>query len=181
MREFETPFASLGNHLRFVREQAKRSLAEVSGAVEIDEDYLKRIEAGVERPDEDVLLLLISYLGVKDREAVKLWESANYEGDLPDEIKPDVELAQLANKAVVMLLATDQRTAYSDGVEVTATPAGVTLSFTQGHGKQRLVISRVGMSSQQAESVVKAIQEAMIRSRYLGETKLLPPSTETTA
>ena len=69
MSESPAPFMSLGNHLKYVREQARQSLAEVSGAVEIDEAYLQRIEAGVERPAEDILLLLISHFGVKDREA----------------------------------------------------------------------------------------------------------------
>lgn len=57
---------------------------EVSGAVEIDEKRLKRIEAGIERPAEDILLLLISHFGVADREAVQLWELADYDSDMPD-------------------------------------------------------------------------------------------------
>lgn len=179
MSEPNMPFTSLGSHLKYVREQAKQTLAEVSGAVEIDQDYLERIEAGIERPAEDILLLLISYFGVKDREAVQLWESAEYDSDLPDEIKPDSDLTQLSNKSTVVLLAMDMRAVYSDGVEVTANPAGVTMNFTQTlSGSQTSPIARIGMSQQQAEQVIKSLQTALLHAKYVGDKKFLPPTTD---
>lgn len=179
MSEPNKPFTSLGNHLKYVREQAKQSLAEVSGAVEIDESYLQRIEEGVERPGEDILLLLISHFGVKDREAVQLWESAEYDSAIPDDFKSENELAQLGNKQVVMLMAMDMRTVYSDGLEVLATPAGVTMNFTQTlSGSQVSPVARVGMSQQQAEQVIKSMQTALLHAKYIGGTKLLPPSSD---
>jgi len=48
-----------------LRENHRESAAEVSGAVEIDEKSLRRIEAGTERPSEDILLLLISHFALK--------------------------------------------------------------------------------------------------------------------
>ena len=57
MESKSLPFQPLGGHLKYLREQSHQSLAEVSGAVEIDESALERIEAGLERPAEDVLLL----------------------------------------------------------------------------------------------------------------------------
>jgi transcriptional regulator with XRE-family HTH domain len=91
MSESKTPYKSLGSHLKYVREQSRQSLMEVSGAVEIDQRSLERIEAGIERPAEDILLLLISHFGVADREAVQLWELANYDSDMPDQIRPEAE------------------------------------------------------------------------------------------
>jgi transcriptional regulator with XRE-family HTH domain len=179
MSEHEARYMSLGNHLKYVREQAKQSLAEVSGAVEIDEAYLRRIEAGVERPAEDILLLLISHFGVKDREAVQLWESAEYNSDMPDEIKPENIVHDLNNKPVVMLLATDMRTIYTDGVEVIATPAGVTLNFTQTvNNTQYSPVARIGMSQQQAEQVIKSMQTALLHAKFINGKKLLPPAQE---
>ncbi len=179
MSESPAPFMSLGNHLKYVREQARQSLAEVSGAVEIDEAYLQRIEAGVERPAEDILLLLISHFGVKDREAVQLWESAEYDSDLPDEFKPENELSQLGNKPVVMLMAMDMRTVYSDGIEVVATPAGVTMNFSQTlAGSQSSPVARIGMSQQQAEQVIKSLQTALLHAKYNNGNKLLPPAKD---
>lgn len=178
MSESDKRFVDLGKHLKFVREQAKKSLAEVSGAVEIDERHLERIEAGIERPDEEILMLLINHFGLKDREAVQLWESAHYESDMPDEIRIDNDSSHLAGKTMVMLLALDSRTVYSDGAEVVVNPAGVTINFTQNvPGNQQNIVSRVGMSHQQAEAVIKSVQTALLHAKYGGNDKLLPPST----
>jgi len=173
----KSPFANLGHHLKYVREQSRQSLSEVSGAVEIDEEHLQRIESGVERPAEDVLLLLISHFGVQDREAEQLWESAEYEGDMPEEIKLGSHSPHPGSKPIVMLLAMDIRTMYSDGLEVTVNPAGVSLNFTQATGQDKPApVARVGMSHQQARQVIHDLEQALLRSKYLSSTKLLPPN-----
>lgn len=178
MSEPNTPYITLGNHLKYVREQSNQSLAEVSDAVEIDARQLERIEAGLERPSEDILMLLISYFNVQDREAVQLWELAEYDSDLPDffKVRPDNEVLQLAGKPVVMLMAVDVRTMYSDGLEVTVNPAGVTLNFTQNvNQSQTAPVARIGMSHAQTEQVIRALEQAMLRAKYLQRHKLLPP------
>ena len=73
MSSAERPFRTLGWQLKLAREQLKETLAEVSGAVEIDNETLELIEQGKRRPSEDVLLLLISHLGFEDTEASSLW------------------------------------------------------------------------------------------------------------
>lgn len=163
----------MGRHLKYVREQLHQSVAEVSGAVEIDSDVLERIEAGRERPSEDILLLLISHYGVEDQQAVQLWELAEYDAAAPEQLRPDVEIP--AGQKVVMLLALDTRTMYSDGIEVEVDKAGVTLTFTQASGKsQKAPVARVGMSVDQAHEVMRAMQRAMLEAKY-GTAKLLPP------
>ncbi|MEK7095919.1 MAG: helix-turn-helix transcriptional regulator, partial [Patescibacteria group bacterium] len=74
----ETPYKPLGKKLKELRSQANESLAEASGAVEIDVRQLASFELGQTRPTEDVLLLLLSHFGVKDDEALRLWEVAGY-------------------------------------------------------------------------------------------------------
>lgn len=176
MSEHETPFISLGHHLKYVREQARQSLAEVSGAVEIDEEHLARIEAGLERPAEEVLLLLISHFGVQDREAVQLWELANYDSDMPDDFRSS---DNPAGKQTIMLLAMDVRTMYSDGLDIAINPAGVTMNFTQATGLHKTSpVARVGMSREQAEQVLKTLEQALLQSKYVGPHKLLPPSPQ---
>jgi transcriptional regulator with XRE-family HTH domain len=176
MSESNAPFITLGRHLKYVREQSQQSLAEVSGAVEIDEQTLEKIEAGQERPAEDILLLLISHLGVQDREAVQMWELADYDADMPEHIKPD-EVLQ-SGKSVVMLMALDMRTIYSDGLDVGVNQAGLTLNFTQAAGNDQVTpVARVGMSVEQAEQVLYSLQQAVLQARYGKSTKLLPPQT----
>ena len=175
MNEPNTPFITLGQHLKYVREQSRQTLSEVSGAVEIEEQRLQRIEAGQERPAEDILLLLISHFGVQDQEAVQLWELAAYDSDMPDQIK-SADALPAGGKSVVMLLALDVRTIYSDGLDVSANQAGLTLSFTQATGQpQATPVARVGMSYEQAEQVLQVLQRTLLQAKYLKSTKLLPP------
>ncbi len=177
MSESNAPFTTLGKHLKYIREQQDESLAEVSGAVEIDAMRLERIEAGRERPSEDILLLLISHFDMNEQQAVQLWELADYGDEMPDQIKPDVE--QMLNKQVVMLLATDTRTLYSDGVEAAVNKAGVTLNFTQANGQNsNSTVSKIGMSLEQAQEVIRQIQSAMLKAKYASHPKLLPPETK---
>src|SRR5882672_2040955 len=72
------PFRPLGQRLKTLRDQANETLAEASGAVEIDVKELASFELGQSRPTEDVLLLLISHFGAKDDDAVRMWEMAGY-------------------------------------------------------------------------------------------------------
>lgn len=169
------PFITLGRHLKYVREQLQQSLEEVAGAVEIDEHTLQHIEAGQEKPAEEILLLLISYYGLQDQQAVQLWQLADYSAEAPEQIKQDIDPMQ--GKAVVMLLAVDTRTMYSDGVDININPAGLTLSFTQATGKgQAAPIARVGMSLEQAIEVNRTLQIALIKAQLNGP-KQLPPQT----
>jgi hypothetical protein len=179
MNEASTPFITLGNHLKYVREQSRQTLIEVSGAVEIDAQRLERIEAGIERPAEDILLLLISHFGVADREAVQLWELADYDSDMPDQIKHEGGAdQQFSAKNVVMLVGFDTRSIYSDGLDIIWNKAGMTLNFTQATGpSQNLSVARIGMSYEQAEQVLHDLQQAVLRAKYIGDTKLLPPSS----
>lgn len=185
MNRSEQPFANLGKHLRDVREQSKRSLAEVSGAIEIEERALKLIEIGQERPEEDVMLLLISYFGVRDQEALHLWELAQYDSDLTDHIQfnesgNEPEAAMFAGKQVIMMLAMDVRTMYSDGLEINWNQAGLTLNFTQTNSHATgqppsISVARVGLSYTQAELVLQNLQRALLHAKYVSDKKLLPP------
>jgi transcriptional regulator with XRE-family HTH domain len=172
MGESQTPFVTLGKHLKFVREQSKQSLPEVSGAVEIDAETLERIEAGTERPHEDILLLLISYFNIHDQEAVQLWEMAGYDGDLPDKLRSDDN----ENKTTVMLLAIDMRTMYTDCLDLESGPTGLTLNFTQASKKQAMPVARLGMSYEQVQTVIKDLQRAVLQHKYEQGPKRLPPT-----
>ena len=162
------PFKTLGTHLKYLRERNSESLAEVSGAVEINEDILDRIEQGSERPSEEILMLLISHFNMQDNEAVQLWELAGYDRRTnPEMIGLNLQQEMQSGKPVVMLLAIDIRTQYTDGVEVAVNNAGAVMTFTQAGGMgQSQPISKVGMSLQQAEAVSNALSQALLRAKY---------------
>ena len=177
--KFTPPFKTLGTRLKYLREHSAESLAEVSGAVEINEDKLELIEQGVERPSEEILMLLINHFDMQDTDAVQLWELAGYDRrHTPDMMNLGAEDLQ-SGKQMVMMLALDTRTQYSDGVDIHVNQAGVVMTFTQASSQnQQQPVARVGMSLQQAEAVSQALQQAMLQARY-AHTKALPsPHTQ---
>lgn len=171
------PFQTLGTHLKYLREQSRESMAEVSGAVEIDEIDLQKIEQGFERPSEDILLLLIQHYRMPDQEATQLWELAGYDGDDgPAPMRLNLEdMANGAGKQLIMLLAMDMRIMYSDGLDVMINKAGLTLNFTQAGGKnRRMPVGRIGMSCEQAGEVVRTLQNALLKADYIKNPRNLP-------
>src|ERR1700744_589990 len=99
--EKKIPYETLGSQLRNLRERNRESVAEVSGAVEIDETELSKIEAGAERPSEDILLLLISHFAVEDDKAAELWQLAGYDHQEDDR---EHESAQSTRTQTMMVM-----------------------------------------------------------------------------
>jgi transcriptional regulator with XRE-family HTH domain len=166
----EFPYKSLGIRLKRMREKLQETITEVSGAVEIDVQALNAIERGSVRPGEDILLLLISHFGVKEDEAVQLWNMAGYDqhtlrGD-------DNILGDDGGKQSAIIMPSDARISYTDMVHVTINNYGVVLNFMQGAGlnNQPMVVSRVGMSREHAKSVLELLQRTLAQS----EQKSLP-------
>lgn len=172
------PYRMLGSKLKQMREKTKESIAEVSGAVEIDIDALQAIETGSERPTEDILLLLISHFSIKEDEASKLWKLAGY-----DNKKVDDDLAAVdADKSTAMVMPMDLRIVYTDMVHVVANDFGLVMNFmqTSGVGNKPLAIARVGMSREHAQSVLEVLQKTMaeIQPKALPAPKQKDSSTD---
>lgn len=150
-----------------MRQRKQQSLTEVSGAVEIDAESLSDIEQGKRRPDEEILMLLISYFSVKDSDAVKVWEMAGYER--PDENTSSRDTSQ----HTIMVMPMDARIVYTDIAHISTTDYGVTINFSQTDGlgnSQPLTVSRVGMSHDHALKLLKTLEKSL-RPK---EQKLLP-------
>jgi len=154
------PFQSLGTRLKTIRQKLQESVADVSGAIEIDEEKLQRIEQGQERPSEDILLLLISHFGMREEEAANLWLLAGYDQPRSQEVNDNAD-----NRPTIMLMGIDPRVIYSDSVHISVNPGGVVMNFSQaGPGtssNQPLAIARIGMSRDQAKNVMKVLAEAL--------------------
>lgn len=158
----EKPYKNLGERLKTVRQGLKESIAEASGAVEIDENDLQQIENGQIRPSEDILLLLITHFGVQDDEAIVLWDLAGY--DHPTHAKGDKETGN--NRPLVMVMAVDSRIIYSDKAEVIANPNGVIVNFFQAPNGpyQPQTVARIGMSREQADTFSRILQQTLVQS-----------------
>lgn len=151
-----SPFQPLGNHLKVLRTRINETLAEASGAVEIDVRQLASYELGQSRPTEDVLLLLISHFGAKDDEAVRLWEMAGYGMD-------KIPAAHMVNNQPHISLDTasgDSRILFTDIVDVIVNNYGVVMNFMQSSGPKSspTAVARVGMSREHAKSVLQILQ-----------------------
>lgn len=162
----EHPYKRLGSWLKTMRQKNQQSLAEVSGAVEIDADMLSEIERGTTRPGEDILMLLISFFSVKEDDAVKIWEMAGYNKP-SEEITPAPEVAQ-----PVFVMPMDARVVYTDMANITSNKYGVTINFMQsdGIGSQPLAVSRVGMSREHAQKLLAVLEKSLRPAQQ----KLLP-------
>jgi transcriptional regulator with XRE-family HTH domain len=152
------PYQPLGKCLKALRDKRHESLAEASGAVEINEKQLASFELGHNRPSEDVLLLLISHFGVHDDEAVKIWEMAGY--GLTKVSKSVTEKISLAD------LTPDKRILFTDVVDVIVNNYGVVMNFMQGNGpsSKPVTVARVGMSREHAKSVLKILQVTLAQT-----------------
>lgn len=161
----DLPFKSLGDRLKTIRQKLQESVADVSGAVEIDIQDLERIEQGADRPSQDILMLLISHFGMHDDEAAGLWQLAGY--DQPpsrDERDNDDDTDSTpGNRAAVLIMAVDPRVIYSDKVQVHANNGGVIVNFSQSSAdsQQGMTTARIGMSRDQARAVIRTMQTAL--------------------
>ncbi|HSX17803.1 MAG TPA: helix-turn-helix domain-containing protein [Candidatus Saccharimonadales bacterium] len=155
-RQSRGSFRTLGRRLKELRTQANETLAEASGAVEIDIRELASFELGQSRPTEEILLLLISHFGAKDDEAVKLWELAGYATD-------KIPVAHLGNNEQALQATAPQiekPIVFTDIVDVVVNNYGVVMNFMQGSGPgtQPSPVARVGMSREHAKSVLQILQ-----------------------
>jgi transcriptional regulator with XRE-family HTH domain len=151
--QLKSPFRKLGKTLKELRHRINESLAEASGAVEIDVRELAGFELGKARPSEDVLLLLISHFGAKDDEAIKLWEMAGYGMDKI----PASHMANSNNKPSDP--PKPERVLYTDIVDIMVNNYGVVMNFMQGGPKDSAhSVARIGMSREHAKSVLKILE-----------------------
>lgn len=158
----QLPYKILGTRLRVMREKLQESLAEVSGAVEIEPDMLTLIEQGKDRPSEDILLLLISHFAVKEDEATKLWELAGYDQSDTGTISMSAnEFGDIKN--TVMVMPIDARIVYTDMAHIMVNEHGVVMNFMQtgGPDNQPLAVGRLGMSREHAKSVLELLQKTL--------------------
>lgn len=147
------PYDTLGKQLKALRTRAKETLAEASGAVEIDVRELAGFELGQDRPSEDVLLLLISHFSARDDEAVKLWEMAGYG-------MTKIPAAQMANEQALVTQPDENKVLFTDVVDVIVNNYGVVMNFMQSGGPNLPPsnVARVGMSREHAKSVLEILQ-----------------------
>lgn len=174
MQRGDFPYQNIGQRLRQWRQELHESVAEVSGAVEIDSEQLQRIEKGAELPSEDILLLLISHLGVGDNDARTLMEQAGYVSSETGSSSTTSHMDEQMIKQLLMIIPFDNRIMYTDAVNISATPKGVVFDFMQKAGNpQPAVVGRIGMSMEHARRLQRLLNEMLPQTKR--PIKLLEP------
>jgi transcriptional regulator with XRE-family HTH domain len=161
----KSPYRPLGRRLKALREKAKESLAEVSGAVEIDVRELASFELGQARPNEEVLLMLISHFSAQDEEAVQLWELAGYG-------VTKISSAQMISDISISGQATTSTSnpiLFTDVVDIMVNNYGVVMNFMQSSGPSSKpnTVARIGMSREHAKSVLQILQVTLSQTEQI--------------
>lgn len=169
----QNPYRPLGKCLKELRVRANESLAEASGAVEIDVRELAGFELGKDRPSEDVLLLLISHFGAKDEEAIRIWETAGYVTEKA--AIPSVDTAPV----LPVSNPSENRVLFTDIVDIVVNNYGVVMNFMQaGPANSTNTVARVGMSREHAKSILNILQNTLDQTET-GSQKAMPPVDST--
>jgi len=158
----KNPYYLLGYKIRDIREKNNQTIDQVAGAVEVDKEQLIKFEDGLNLPDEDILLLLISHFDLKNDEARKIWQLAGYE-TAEDNFNPESITGNIQQPTIV-IVPFDNKIIYSDLVQVTANNYGLVLSFMQASqtkNTQPQFVSRVGISKEHARDIIKMLDEAL--------------------
>jgi hypothetical protein len=159
----KSPYRPLGRRLKALREKANESLAEVSGAVEIDVRELASYELGQSRPNEEVLLMLISHFSAQDEEAVQLWELAGYG-------VTKVSSAQMVSDiSVPNQTSNNSPILFTDVVDIMVNNYGVVMNFMQSSGPNAKpsTVARIGMSREHAKSVLQILQVTLSQTEQI--------------
>ncbi|TXG76747.1 hypothetical protein E6P97_03065 [Patescibacteria group bacterium] len=161
-KESEKPFGELGERLRSLRERLQESLEDASGAAEIDPPMLQSYEDGTERPEEDILHVLLHHFDASDDVAEELWRLAGYGSSRLHHI-PNADDGSFQSTPAMLVLPIDARILYSDSVQVGVNKQGVTLNFTQNIGPDNkpVPVSRIGMSKEHAQTLVALLQDCL--------------------
>lgn len=165
-------YRDFGNELKRLRQDAHKTIIEVSGAFEIEPGLLDRIEQGYEKPPEEIVLQAISHFDIDESEAVKLWELAGYtrgetqvpesEAELPNVAQPNVVAIAMPYQPQVY---SENRAIYTDLVNIGANNFGLTVTFKQNgrKGDKPTIVAKLGMSIDHAKSLARLLDGAVAK------------------
>ncbi|MDQ3159378.1 MAG: hypothetical protein M3P98_04580 [bacterium] len=143
----------VGDYLKDRRESKNQTLAEVSGAAELEIDQLILIEAGLKLPEEEVLVTLISFLQIPDDDAKDIFTKAGYFD----------EQTQTTISATPVL--------YCDELEVQKSKDGVVIDFKQPNHEGGSNSFRFGLSESITYELIKQLMKQINKTE---EIRLLP-------
>ena len=168
------PYVEFGKQLRRIRVSAKKTLLDVSEALECDLNELTQIENGRQGPSKELLTLLISHFKLSHAKANQLWQLAGYEervfdpdkmlsGTKPGSGSDGLEVVVGGDGRQFWLGVSDNRILYTDAADVSFNSQNVVINFLQAldNANRPSSIARVGMSVDQAASLIKVLRASV--------------------
>lgn len=165
------PYTTLGHQLKHIREKRRESINEVADAIEIEVETLLSFEHGHRLPCEEELFLLINHFALRRDEAQQLWKLAGYDFDY------DLISDKEPNETVV-LVPLENHAIYTDACDISVNDKGVILAFSQNFGDNRIPVSKIGMSNEQAKNLLINLHNAL-RTHNINSLKLLSDKSTT--
>lgn len=188
----EKNYQRFGGQLKKIRLEAKKTLTDVSGAVELPEDKLSKIEKGTLRPREDLIFLLANYFKLSKPQTQQLRHLAGYRekrrktpsqaNQSPADLKMHLEDfigRHLADSAGLLLTFTEpmqDKALYTNKTDVNISHNGVIIQFSQStfmeKGHISMPVAKVGMSLEHAQQFSKILIQALKKiekSGHVGE------------
>lgn len=185
---------TLGKRLKQIRTSKGESITQTAKALGVNRSYLSRIESGQVRPSIKILNSFISHFMITGEVATQLLNLTNHEVPTPvtTEVKnspqgatahsdkgPFEEHTRRKEEAQMEEQAKEQQNGvqvnmpagvpilYSDSCFVSANNFGIVFDFAQtvGPTNQQNVVSRIGMSRDHAEAVVKVLSQKLADTR----------------
>ena len=168
------PYKILGDKLKSLRKNNHETIEEVSSAVEIDNQELVKIESGITKPSEEILMYLINHFQLSDNEATTFWQLANYESSHNNFFNKVIDENLVSN--LILLTPVELRPLYSDHIDIILGSSGLVINFNQQINNQLIPITKVGMTLEQADILQKTLENALLKIKYnSGPKKLDPP------
>ena len=175
MSESKNKYRDFGDHLKKIRQDAEKSIIDVSGAVELTTRQLEDIETGTVRPKKNLVLILASYFNLSNFKTRRLLDLAGYKKE-PASTRKKVtvpkfyaSLAGVDSQQFLLAIADnfqDNRILYTNGINVNVSKTGVVFEFLQnaivnGRFNREKIISRVGMCIDDARQLQSTLRIAL--------------------
>jgi hypothetical protein len=168
MNEQSEPYKDVGNRIKMWREKWGQTLRDVSNSLEIDLKTLKSIESGQVLPDDDQLDMFMSHFLMSDDQANELLDLVETATGRKNNQNPAMNPfgGDPVGQIMMMVLSSDTKIAYTDGMNASVDDKGVVLEFTQrSPDSKNFTVSRLGMSHEHAEQVAIVINETISKYR----------------
>ena len=167
-------YHDFGGQLKKIRLDANKSIDDVSGAVELSVDQLKRIELGEVRPEEEMVFLLAGYFRLSFARTQQLLRLAGYSKKLAGRAKElnaflGGTFSRRSSEPQQIVVAISEfgsdRAVYINETSVNVSHSGVVIEFLQSaaisRDNQAKTIAKIGMSVEHAYQLRDILQHAL--------------------